>query len=285
RGARGRSRRRRRCFPGGRSRTSTQGRRRATRRAPWAWRRSRRWRRTARGRGRRGRTPARGRRGGGARRGAWGRRRAMCPEGRTVGDRPSNAPPEAGLPRPRRLRASRRDLAVTPELQRARPVERTGAPRRPPLHPPPLAMRPLALLLPFLLAACATEGAPHSTPAGTAAEADSMADAAGMADTTGVAARATIQPLGDAGVSGTVTFTPAEGGVQVTYALDGLTPGRHGFHVHENGDCGPGPDGAPGGAAGEHFAPLGSPHGAPADSVGQRHVGDLGNVEAGADGR
>lgn len=147
-------------------------------------------------------------------------------------------------------------------------------------------MRPFALfLLPFLLAACANEGAPDSTPAGTAAEADSMADAAGMADTTGTAARATIQPLGDAGVSGTVTFTPAEGGVQVTYALDGLTPGRHGFHVHENGDCGPGPDGAPGGAAGEHFAPLGSPHGAPADSVGQRHVGDLGNVEAGADGR
>lgn len=145
-------------------------------------------------------------------------------------------------------------------------------------------MRPFALfLLPFLLAACANEGAPDSTPAGTAAEADSMADAAGMADTTGTAARATIQPLGDAGVSGTVTFTPAEGGVQVTYALDGLTPGRHGFHVHENGSCEPGEDGTPGGAAGDHFAPLGNPHGAPGDSA--RHVGDLGNVEAGADGR
>src|SRR5690606_33627677 len=53
--------------------------------------------------------------------------------------------------------------------------------------------------------------------------------------------------------------------------------------VHENGSCEPGEDGTPGGAAGDHFAPLGNPHGAPGDSA--RHVGDLGNVEAGADGR
>jgi Cu-Zn family superoxide dismutase len=143
---------------------------------------------------------------------------------------------------------------------------------------------PLLLALLLALAACANEGEPDTTPAGTAADADSMADLAG--DTAAEAgARATIQPLGDAGASGTVTFMPAEGGLQVTYALDGLTPGRHGFHVHQNGDCGPGPDGQPGGAAGEHFSPSGSPHGAPTDSTGRRHEGDLGNVEAGADGR
>ena len=141
----------------------------------------------------------------------------------------------------------------------------------------------LLLALPLLLSACAGEGDPDTTPAGTAAEADSMADLGGMDAEPD--ARATIQPLGDSGVSGTVTFMPAEGGVQVTYALGGLAQGTHGFHVHENGACGPGEDGAPGGAAGGHYAPMGSPHGAPSAPVGRRHVGDFGNIEAGTDGR
>ena len=143
-------------------------------------------------------------------------------------------------------------------------------------------IHPLLLVLPLVLAACAGDEHPDTTPAGTAAQADSVAD---LAEAVGPAATASIQPLGDSGVSGTVTFSPAEGGVQVTYAIDGLAAGRHGFHVHENGDCGPGPDGTPGGAAGGHFAPMGSPHGAETAPAGQRHVGDFGNVEAGADGR
>lgn len=98
-------------------------------------------------------------------------------------------------------------------------------------------------------------------------------------------ASALIRPLGDASAEGLVTFTATEGGVQVTYALGGLTPGAHGFHVHENGDCGPGEDGTPGGAAGGHFAPDRDAHGAPSAEPGQRHVGDFGNIEAGADGR
>jgi Cu-Zn family superoxide dismutase len=142
--------------------------------------------------------------------------------------------------------------------------------------------RPLLLLaLPLLLAACAGEETPDTAPADTVAEADSMADLAVPEPEAG----ATIQPVGDSGVSGTVTFMPTEGGVQVTYALEGLTPGAHGFHVHENGECGPGPDGEPGGAAGEHFTPSGSPHGDRNAAAGQRHEGDLGNVQAGTDGR
>ncbi|NNF59620.1 MAG: superoxide dismutase family protein [Rhodothermaceae bacterium] len=98
-------------------------------------------------------------------------------------------------------------------------------------------------------------------------------------------ASALIRPLDDSGVEGLITFQTTNGGVQVTYALAGLTPGAHGFHVHENGDCDPGDDGTPGGAAGGHFAPQEDPHGAPSAEAGQRHVGDFGNIEAGADGR
>jgi len=89
---------------------------------------------------------------------------------------------------------------------------------------------------------------------------------------------AVLNPLGSSGVSGTVTFTKAEGGVRVQAQIKGLKPGDHGFHVHEFGDCSA-PDGA---SAGGHFNPAGTPHAGPHDA--QRHAGDMGNVAAGADG-
>jgi Cu-Zn family superoxide dismutase len=56
--------------------------------------------------------------------------------------------------------------------------------------------------------------------------------------------------------------------------ISGLTPGKHGFHVHEKGDCSA-PDGA---SAGGHFNPTHQNHGAP--SSPHRHAGDLGNITA-----
>ncbi len=79
-------------------------------------------------------------------------------------------------------------------------------------------------------------------------------------------------------VEGKATFSKAEGGVKVNVHVTGLTPGKHGFHIHEFGDC----SAADGASAGGHFNPSSESHGAPGDR--QRHTGDLGNIEANAEG-
>jgi Cu-Zn family superoxide dismutase len=89
-----------------------------------------------------------------------------------------------------------------------------------------------------------------------------------------LSATAEIQPTKGYTAHGTVTFIQATGGVHVTVELQGLEPGKHGFHIHENGDCSA-PDAS---SAGGHYNPTGQPHGARLDA--ERHVGDLGNVIA-----
>ena len=79
-------------------------------------------------------------------------------------------------------------------------------------------------------------------------------------------------------VEGTIWFEPSGSTVAVKARITGLTPGTHGFHVHEFGDC----SAADFTSAGGHFNPMTQPHGAP--TANMRHVGDLGNIEAGADG-
>jgi Cu-Zn family superoxide dismutase len=79
-------------------------------------------------------------------------------------------------------------------------------------------------------------------------------------------------------VEGKATLSKAEGGVKVNVHVTGLTPGKHGFHIHEFGDC----SAADGASAGGHFNPSSESHGAPGDA--QRHTGDLGNIEANAEG-
>lgn len=97
---------------------------------------------------------------------------------------------------------------------------------------------------------------------------------------TSASAVAQLEPTEGNEVQGTVRFTEVPGGVRIVADVTGLEEGQHGFHVHENGDCSA-PDAQ---SAGGHFAPQGSPHGAPTDPADQRHVGDLGNIEAGAMG-
>ncbi|WP_153641195.1 superoxide dismutase family protein [Prolixibacter sp. NT017] len=86
-----------------------------------------------------------------------------------------------------------------------------------------------------------------------------------------------LQPTAGNHVTGTVTFTKVDGGVQVVADLKGLAPGKHGFHVHQYGDI----SAADGTSAGGHFSPENVNHGGPDADV--RHVGDLGNIVVAAD--
>ena len=88
-----------------------------------------------------------------------------------------------------------------------------------------------------------------------------------------------MNPDGDSGVKGLVQITqPKAGGkTTITAHMSGLTPGKHGFHIHEFGNL---LDGRK--TAGAHYNPFNKTHGAPWKE--ERHVGDMGNVEADADG-
>lgn len=105
-----------------------------------------------------------------------------------------------------------------------------------------------------------------------------VAFAANSSSTT-MNAKAVLTPTKDPTVSGVIQFIKVPSGVKIVADVSGLTPGAHGFHVHEWGDCSA-PDGM---SAGGHFNPLHMPHGAP-NSL-QRHAGDLGNLMADASGK
>jgi Cu-Zn family superoxide dismutase len=80
-------------------------------------------------------------------------------------------------------------------------------------------------------------------------------------------------------VTGTVTFMKMGDQVHVIADITGLKPGKHGFHIHEKGDCSA-PDAA---SAGAHFNPTQHKHGGP--ETADRHEGDLGNIETDAAGK
>ncbi len=83
-----------------------------------------------------------------------------------------------------------------------------------------------------------------------------------------------MQPLSGSKVFGLIVFTQKGDTVHIKGEIKGLTPGLHGFHVHEYGDLSSN-DGL---STGGHFNPEGTPHGGPHSR--KRHVGDLGNVKA-----
>jgi len=76
------------------------------------------------------------------------------------------------------------------------------------------------------------------------------------------------------GITGTIRFTRLKKGVRITGEIYGLTPGKHGFHIHEKGLCDR-PDFT---TAGPHFNPDSMKHGSTHSE--QRHAGDFGNIIA-----
>jgi Cu-Zn family superoxide dismutase len=112
------------------------------------------------------------------------------------------------------------------------------------------------VFLGFLAAGCATQTSPMET-----------------------SAIAILEPRSDSSASGTVRFVESPAGVTVIVNISGTTPGPHGFHVHEKGDCSA-PDAT---TAGPHFDVGGHPHGSP--SAPAQHSGDFGNLTADASGQ
>jgi len=99
------------------------------------------------------------------------------------------------------------------------------------------------------------------------------------ADTVNInGAIAVIHPLNGSNVSGIVYFKKVPEGIEIIADINGLAPGKHGFHVHEYGDL----RAEDGSSAGGHFNPYDEPHGGP--QMEKRHVGDLGNILAPEEG-
>lgn len=84
-----------------------------------------------------------------------------------------------------------------------------------------------------------------------------------------------LQPLSGSGVSGTVMLEQKGNSVAVNGTFNGLSPGKHGFHIHEGRSCT---------SRGSHFSPSNTLHGAPDSGDDKHHLGDLGNIDAQGDG-
>jgi Cu-Zn family superoxide dismutase len=129
----------------------------------------------------------------------------------------------------------------------------------------------------------AVGSAPAFADAPAAGRAHAAQDHAGHAHATEAAPVSAVAVLGAASgskVQGTARFTTKGDAVEVVVDIEGLTPNQqHAIHVHEFGDC-TAPDAA---SAGSHYNPEGHPHALPAADT--RHAGDLGNLQADAQGK
>jgi Cu-Zn family superoxide dismutase len=78
---------------------------------------------------------------------------------------------------------------------------------------------------------------------------------------------------------GSAVLRQEDGRVRIVVQAGGLTPGRHGVHVHAVGQC----EAPSFQSAGDHFNPLGKKHGL--ENSEGAHGGDLPDLEADASGR
>ena len=91
---------------------------------------------------------------------------------------------------------------------------------------------------------------------------------------------AEIRPTAASGsdVAGEAVFVQDGDDIMLIVDIRNASPGLHGVHIHETGDC----SAADGTSAGGHWNPTGEDHGRwGSDSF---HLGDLGNIPVGMDG-
>ncbi|MCK8522901.1 superoxide dismutase family protein [Aquimarina sp. D1M17] len=88
-----------------------------------------------------------------------------------------------------------------------------------------------------------------------------------------------LDPKSESNVTGKVTFMEAEGIVNMTAELTGLSKGEHAIHIHEKADC----SSSDGKSTGGHWNPTLEPHGKWGAKEGF-HRGDIGNFKADDEG-
>jgi Cu-Zn family superoxide dismutase len=84
---------------------------------------------------------------------------------------------------------------------------------------------------------------------------------------------------------GSISVADAPGGARITVQLSGLPAGQHGFHIHQNPSCAPGPINGvvgPAGGAGGHLDP--DKTGMHMGPMGKGHLGDLPFLTVAPDG-
>ena len=126
--------------------------------------------------------------------------------------------------------------------------------------------RRILFLITATLVACGEEGEPDEPVSESAAETTEMKSRPSMET-----ARSEIRDAQGRSL-GVVELEETDFGVKLSGTLTGLSPGEHGFHIHETGLCDP----PAFESAGAHYAPLGRRHGFH-DPQGP-HAGDLRNL-------
>lgn len=89
---------------------------------------------------------------------------------------------------------------------------------------------------------------------------------------------AKLEPRSDSQARGWLRLQDTPQGVLVEAEVENISPGPHGFHIHEKGDC----SASDASSAGGHFNPTKNRHGRPSS---ESHEGDFGNIVAGPDKR
>jgi Cu-Zn family superoxide dismutase len=103
-----------------------------------------------------------------------------------------------------------------------------------------------------------------------------QANKADLSDT--LLASAELESKSDSRVTGSARFEQQGDKVVLLLSIYGASPGLHGVHIHENGDC----SAHDGSSSGGHWNPTDDQHGA--WGADHYHYGDIGNIKVDSSG-